>query len=60
MILNLITRPSWYLCGAAMVWGMISACTAAVHNPTGAILAIFFLGAAESVLYPGALYYISR
>jgi MFS family permease len=38
---------------------MISACTAAVQNPTGAILARFFLGAAESVLYPGALYYIS-
>jgi MFS family permease len=39
---------------------MISACTAAVQNPTGAILARFFLGAVELVLYPGALYYISR
>jgi MFS family permease len=39
---------------------MISVRTTVVQNPTGAILARFFLGATESVLYPGALYYISR
>ena len=60
MILNRISRPSWYLCTCVIIWGTISAATAAVQNPTGAILCRFFLGAVESALFPGSLYFLSR
>lgn len=60
MILNYISRPEWYLCVCVMIWGMISAATAAAHNAVGAILCRFFLGAVEAALFPGSLYYLSR
>lgn len=60
MFLNKISRPGWYLCGCVVVWGVISAATAAVHNATGAILCRFFLGCVEASLFPGSLYYLSR
>jgi MFS family permease len=60
MVLNLISRPSWYLGGCCVTWGIISAATAGVHNPTGAIICRFFLGCIEAALFPGSLYYISR
>lgn len=60
MILNTITRPSWYLCRCVATWGMISACTAATHNAVGAIMCRFFLGCAESAFFPGSIYYLSR
>ncbi|RDW65060.1 hypothetical protein BP6252_10711 [Coleophoma cylindrospora] len=60
MILNKISRPSWYLCSCVMIWGMISACIAAVHNAGSAIACRFFLGCVEAALFPGSLYYLSR
>lgn len=60
MILNAISRPSLYLCGAVATWGVISACTAATHNATGAILCRFFLGCIEAAFFPGCLYFLSR
>lgn len=60
MILNAISRPSLYLCCCVAVWGVISACTSAVHNATGAILCRFFLGCIEAAFFPGCLVYLSR
>ncbi|KAL3461363.1 major facilitator superfamily domain-containing protein [Aspergillus heterothallicus] len=60
MILNILRRPSWYLCSCAAGWGVISAATAAVHNATGAILCRFFLGCVEASLFPGSIYFLSR
>ncbi|KAL4820695.1 major facilitator superfamily domain-containing protein [Aspergillus spinulosporus] len=60
MLLNMLTRPSWYLCAAAALWGAIAAATAGVQNATGAILCRFFLGCAESALFPGSIYFLSR
>ncbi|KAL4750159.1 hypothetical protein BDW72DRAFT_213596 [Aspergillus terricola var. indicus] len=60
MLLNSLARPSWYLCAAAALWGAISAATAGVQNATGAILCRFFLGCAESALFPGSIYFLSR
>ncbi|KAL4774178.1 major facilitator superfamily domain-containing protein [Aspergillus nidulans var. acristatus] len=60
MLLNTLTKPSWYLCAAAALWGAISAATAGVQNATGAILCRFFLGCAESTLFPGSIYFLSR
>ncbi|KAH7014086.1 major facilitator superfamily transporter [Microdochium trichocladiopsis] len=60
MILNKLTRPSWYLCSCVVVWGIISAATAAVHDATGAILCRFFLGCVEASFFPGSIYFLSR
>ncbi|KAL4791221.1 major facilitator superfamily domain-containing protein [Aspergillus venezuelensis] len=60
MLLNTLNRPSWYLCSCAALWGAISAVTACVKNATGAILCRFFLGCAESALFPGSIYFLSR
>ncbi|KAL4952629.1 major facilitator superfamily domain-containing protein [Aspergillus filifer] len=60
MLLNTLNRPSWYLCSCAALWGTVSAVTACVNNATGAILCRFFLGCAESALFPGSIYFLSR
>ena len=60
LILNAISRPSWYLCACVAVWGVISAATGAVHNATAAILCRFFLGCVEASFFPGSLYFLSR
>lgn len=60
MILNKLSRPSWYLCACVGVWGVISVATAAVHNATGAIMCRFFLGCVEASLFPGSIYLLSR
>ncbi|KAK5008693.1 hypothetical protein LTR28_003637 [Elasticomyces elasticus] len=59
MLLGKIKWPGVYICCAMAVWGMVSACMAAVHNYTGLILARFFIGFVEAVFFPGALYYLS-
>ncbi|KAF5007386.1 hypothetical protein FDECE_6272 [Fusarium decemcellulare] len=60
MILNKLTRPSWYLCGCVIVWGVISSLTALAYNATGAILCRFFLGCVEASFFPGSIYFLSR
>ncbi|TVY35026.1 MFS transporter, partial [Lachnellula occidentalis] len=60
MLLNRISRPSWYLCACVIIWGMISAATAAAHNATGVIFCRLLLGAVEAGLFPGSLYFLSR
>lgn len=60
MLLNALARPSWYLCGCVAAWGAISACVAATRGAAGAIACRFFLGCAESALFPGSIYYLSR
>ncbi|KAI3478647.1 hypothetical protein L1887_59361 [Cichorium endivia] len=52
-------RPGIYLSGCATIWSVVSACTAAAHNP-GSLYAIrFFLGVTESPLLPGAVFILS-
>ena len=38
---------------------MVSACTAAVHNFTGALVVRILLGVTEAPFYPGAIYMLS-
>ena len=42
-----------------IVWGVISAATAAVTNFGGLIAIRFFLGFVEAAYFPGCLYYLS-
>lgn len=46
MILGLV-RPSWYLASCMVVWGSVSACTAAVQGYTGLAITRFILGVTE-------------
>lgn len=46
MILGLV-RPSWYLAGCMVIWGIVSGCTGAVHNFAGIVACRFFLGITE-------------
>ncbi|KAI1501911.1 major facilitator superfamily domain-containing protein [Biscogniauxia marginata] len=59
LFLNKIGKPALYLPGCMIVWGVISAATAAVTNYGGLIAVRFFLGFVEAAYFPGCLYYIS-
>jgi MFS family permease len=59
MIASKTKYPGIYLCVAMAVWGIISACTAAVQNFSGLVAARFFLGFVEAAFLPGVVYYIS-
>ncbi|KAE8368078.1 major facilitator superfamily domain-containing protein [Aspergillus caelatus] len=59
LIMTRISRPGMYICVAVVIWGCISAATAAVKT-YGQLLAVrAILGVAEAVFFPGAIYYLS-
>lgn len=53
------TRPSIYLAAWVMIWGVVSACTAAAQNFSHLVVIRFFLGFAEAPYFPGALFLLS-
>ncbi|KIX92719.1 uncharacterized protein Z520_11571 [Fonsecaea multimorphosa CBS 102226] len=59
LFLNKLGKPRLYLPTAMVVWGTISAATAAVQSFGGLIAVRFFLGFVEAVYFPGCLYYLS-
>ncbi|KAH9434782.1 hypothetical protein MCOR02_003745 [Pyricularia oryzae] len=52
-------RPSLYMSAWMIIWAVVSACTALVHNRGGLIASRFFLGITEAPFYPGATYMLS-
>ena len=59
LLITRFSRPGLYICCAVVIWGSISACTAAVKS-YGQLLAVrAILGGAEAVFFPGAIYYLS-
>ncbi|KAI1250558.1 hypothetical protein MGN70_007615 [Eutypa lata] len=59
LFLNKIGKPAIYLPACMIVWGVISAATAAVTSFGGLIAVRFFLGFVEAAYFPGCLYYLS-
>lgn len=59
LFLNKIGKPSLYLPTAMITWGLISACTGAVHSFGGLIAVRFMLGFIEAAYFPGCLYFLS-
>ncbi|KAL2829543.1 major facilitator superfamily domain-containing protein [Aspergillus cavernicola] len=59
LLITKIARPGMYICLAVVVWGCISAATAAVQTYTQLLVVRAILGAAEAVFFPGAIYYLS-
>ncbi|KAG6906541.1 hypothetical protein DXG01_013249 [Tephrocybe rancida] len=60
MLLNYIKKPSLYLPGAMLIWGMISTLTGITKNFAGVLACRFFLGFIEAAFFPGALLLLSK
>jgi MFS family permease len=52
-------RPSIYLPGCMIAWGLLSGTTAFVKGFHGLVLVRFFLGMVEAPFFPGALFLLS-
>ncbi|KAJ7918802.1 major facilitator superfamily domain-containing protein [Mycena leptocephala] len=59
ILVGKIDLPATYICAAMAAWGVVSAATGAIQSFVGLLLCRFFLGFAEAVFFPGALYYLS-
>ncbi|QSZ28666.1 hypothetical protein DSL72_003165 [Monilinia vaccinii-corymbosi] len=59
LLLNKLGKPSLYLPGCMMVWGVVSGATAACQTYGGLIACRFILGFVEAAYFPGCLYYLS-
>ncbi|KAK0469810.1 MFS general substrate transporter [Desarmillaria tabescens] len=59
MILNYIQRPSLYIGGCVIAWGVVSALTGVTHSFKGIAICRLFLGIPEAAFYPGTIYLLS-
>lgn len=59
LFLNKIGKPAIYLPTTMVIWGIISAATAAINSYAGLLVIRFFLGFIEAAYFPGCLYYLS-
>ncbi|KAL4068003.1 major facilitator superfamily domain-containing protein [Scleroderma citrinum] len=60
MLLNYITRPSFYISTCVILWGITSALTGITKNFTDILACRIFLGLPEAAFYPGCMYLLSR
>ncbi|KAJ7819338.1 major facilitator superfamily domain-containing protein [Mycena olivaceomarginata] len=60
MILNYITRPSWFIGLCVIAWGLTSALTGVTKGYSGVLACRIFIGLPEAAFYPGAIYLLSR
>lgn len=58
LIITKISRPGLYICSAVVIWGTISAATAAVNTYQQLLIIRTFLGVVEAVFFPGAIYFL--
>ncbi|KAL8656803.1 MAG: hypothetical protein Q9226_002557 [Calogaya cf. arnoldii] len=59
LFMNKIGKPSLYLPTCMVVWGVISAATAAAESYGGLVAIRFFLGFVEAAYFPGCLFLLS-
>ncbi|KAF1941294.1 MFS transporter [Clathrospora elynae] len=53
------TTPKFWLPTLTLVWGVVATLMGVTQNLTGFFVVRFFLGVAESGLFPGVVYYLS-
>ncbi|KAJ2989419.1 hypothetical protein NUW58_g3472 [Xylaria curta] len=53
------TSPRVWLPTLTIIWGIVATLMGIIHNEAGFLAARFFLGVAESGLFPGVTYYFS-
>ncbi|KAL8988519.1 MAG: hypothetical protein Q9169_008541, partial [Polycauliona sp. 2 TL-2023] len=59
LFMNKIGKPSLYLPTCMVIWGIISAATAAAESFGGLVAIRFFLGFVEAAYFPGCLFFLS-
>ncbi|KXT06944.1 hypothetical protein AC578_7103 [Pseudocercospora eumusae] len=59
LVVSKIKWPGLYICAAVALWGVVSACTAAVNSFGSLVACRFMLGFVEAAFFPGAFYYLS-
>ncbi|KAL8801811.1 MAG: hypothetical protein Q9182_004218 [Xanthomendoza sp. 2 TL-2023] len=59
LFMNKIGKPALYLPTCMIIWGMISAATAAAESFGGLVAIRFFLGFVEAAYFPGCLFFLS-
>lgn len=60
MLLNYVTRPTFYIGTCVVLWGLTSALTGVTRNFAGIVACRVFIGLPEAAFYPGAMYLLSR
>ncbi|GKT63813.1 major facilitator superfamily transporter [Colletotrichum tofieldiae] len=60
MVINKISRPSWYIASAMLIWGLISTLSGVTTSFGGMVATRFFLGFVEAAFLPGALLILSK
>lgn len=60
MFINRIPRPSLYISGVMLIWGLISTLTGLVKGFGGMVAIRFLLGFVEAAFLPGALLILSK
>ncbi|WWC64418.1 uncharacterized protein I303_107028 [Kwoniella dejecticola CBS 10117] len=60
LVINRISRPSWYIAIAILIWGAISTCSGVVTSFGGMVAIRFTLGFVEAAFLPGALLILSK
>ncbi|KAI5208169.1 MFS general substrate transporter [Aureobasidium subglaciale] len=60
IIINRITRPSWYIGAAMLLWGLISTLSGVAKGFGGMVAIRFMLGFVEAAFLPGALLILSK
>ncbi|EFQ87463.1 hypothetical protein P3342_002454 [Pyrenophora teres f. teres] len=53
------TTPKFWLPTLTLAWGVVATLMGVIHNREGFFAVRFFLGVAESGLFPGVVYYLS-
>ncbi|RSH82266.1 hypothetical protein EHS25_005976 [Saitozyma podzolica] len=59
LLISRVPRPGLYICCAVILWGSVSACTAAVKTYGQLIAVRILLGMTEAVFFPGVIYFLS-
>ncbi|KAL5512622.1 hypothetical protein ACEPAG_3275 [Sanghuangporus baumii] len=60
MLLNRVSRPSFYIGLCVIAWGVTSALTGITRSYAGIVMCRFCLGIPEAAFYPGTVYLLSR
>ncbi|BEJ17736.1 hypothetical protein CspHIS471_0700040 [Cutaneotrichosporon sp. HIS471] len=59
LIISRVSRPGLYICSAVVLWGSVSACTAAVQSYSSLLVVRVLLGVTEAVFFSGVVYFLS-
>jgi MFS family permease len=59
MIASRVAKPGVYICMMCALWGIVSACTAAVTSYNGLLVCRLFLGFTEAAFFPGAFFLLT-